>query len=139
MGKKFAYSGAVDDGFKMMDEGTYIFKIVSAKYDDLKDSVAVGLTTKAGEKHTEFYNLVKNNGDVNEFQVKNIVRLCATALEDASLKKQPFDTDTLDEIVGKFIEAEVQHSTYNGKTRAQLNPWSYAPAQSFISDDLDEL
>lgn len=140
MGKKFGYTGEVD-GFKMLDEGTYIFKILSASFDEIKDSVTVKLVTQDGEKHTEFFNLVKNNDEVNDFQVKHIIRLCATALNDDGLKKQPFDTDVLTDIEGKYFQGTIQHSTYNGKSRANLAPYDYAVADGFNAtvDDLDSL
>lgn len=139
MGKKFAFSGEVD-GFKMMDEGTYIFKVLEAKYDEMKDSVSVKVANQAGKTHVEFFNLVKNNGEVNEFQVKSIVRLCATALNDESLKFQPFDTDVLVDLVGAFFQADIVHDSYNDKERANIAPFSYASAEGFDSkDELDEL
>ena len=139
MGKKYNFSGEVD-GFKMLDEGSYIFKILSADFDEIKDAVVVKLVTQDGEKHTEFFNLVKANSEVNNFQVKHIIRLCATALNDDALKKQPFDTDVLADIKGKFFQGTIQHSTYNGKTKATLAPFDYAVSEGFnVADDLDDL
>lgn len=140
MGKKFNFSGNVDGDFKLLDEGSYIFKILSANFDEMKDSVVVKLVTQDGEKHTEFFNLVKANGEVNDFQVKHIIRLCATALDDEALKREPFDTDILEKIEGKFFQGSIQHSTYNGKTRANLAPFDYAVSEGFnVADDLDDL
>lgn len=141
MGKKFGFSGNVD--FKMLDEGIYTFKILSASFDDTKDAVVISVVTQDGEKHTEFFNLVKTSGEVNDFQVKNILRLCACALDDNNIKKHPFDTDYCSQIVGKYFEAEIQHNTYNDKTKAQFNPFTYKTSYGFggsaSEDDLDNL
>ena len=139
MGKKYNFSGSVD-GFKKLDEGSYIFKVLSAEFDDVKETVTVKLVTQDGEKHTEFFNFVNASGEVNDFPIKHIVRLCATALKDESLKDEPFDTDYLPLIVGKFFQGSIQHSTYNGKTKVKLAPFDYAVSEGFnVTDDLDEL
>lgn len=144
MGKKFKGSGNVD-GFPMLNEGKYAFKVLSAKYNEAKDNVELDIVTQDGEKHKEYYNLVKQSGEVNTFAVDSVIRLCSACLNNESLKQQELDIDWLPMIVGKFFVDEIQHNEYNGKTSAHLNPYKYESASGFDAvsqsdeDDLDNI
>lgn len=144
MGKKFKGSGNVD-GFPMLNEGKYAFKVLSAQYNEAKDNVELNVVTQDGEKHKEYYNLVKQSGEVNTFAVDSVIRLCSACLNNESLKQQELDIDWLPMIVGKFFVDEIQHNEYNGKTSAHLNPYKYESASGFDAvsqsdeDDLDNI
>lgn len=144
MGKKFKGSGNVD-GFPMLNEGKYTFKVLSVQYNEAKDSVELNVVTQDGEKHRQYYNLVTQSGIVNKFIVDAVIRLCSACLNNESLKQEELDIDWLPMIVGKYFTNEIQHDEYKGNTTANLNPFNYKYASGFDAisqsdeDDLDNI
>ena len=98
-----------EGGFKVIPEGTTIFKVVGvddSKYEDF-GKLAVKLQTAKGETHTETFTLVKANGDLNEGALKAWSYFARTCLNN-------FQADEIDtqDIVGCYIQATVEHETY---------------------------
>lgn len=98
-------------------EGSYSFKIVGVdKYGD--NSLYLRMKTADGEyTHTEKYFFTTRTGGVNEFAQRNFTTLIRSAMNDRTLRGQ-FNTDSL---VGKWIDADITWSEYNGKTTASLS------------------
>lgn len=141
-----------EGGFSLIPEGTTTFKIVAVEYKEDFGKMTVDMQTKSGQKHTERFSLLKNNGEVNEGALKAFSYFAKTALNN-------FQLDEIDEqdIVGCYITATVKHEEYeyekDGETKsgksARLN--DYAVAVGFGSekateesteeelDDLDEM
>ena len=140
-----------EGGFKVIPEGTTIFKVVGvddSKYEDF-GKLAVKLQTAKGETHTETFTLIKANGDLNEGALKAWSYFARTCLNN-------FRADEIDtqDIVGCFITATVKHETYTRTkgdkagteaTSVRLN--DYTTASGFGSgaakaetevDDLDD-
>ena len=128
-----------EGGFSLIPEGTTTFKIVAVEYKEDFGKMTVDMQTKSGQKHTERFSLLKNNGEVNEGALKAFSYFAKTALNN-------FQLDEIDEqdIVGCYITATVKHEEYeyekDGETKsgksARLN--DYAVAVGFGSDKATE-
>lgn len=102
-----------ESNFKIIPEGTTIFKVVEVddtKYEDF-GKLAVKLQTAKGETHTENFTLVKKTGELNEGALKAWSYFARTCLNN-------FQADEIDtqDIVGCYIQATVKHEKY---TRTQ--------------------
>ena len=128
-----------EGGFSLIPEGTTTFKIVAVEYKEDFGKMTVEMQTKSGQKHTERFSLLKNNGEVNEGALKAFSYFAKTALNN-------FQLDEIDEqdIVGCYITATVKHEDYeyekDGETKsgksARLN--DYAVAVGFGSTKSDD-
>ena len=138
-----------EGGFKVIPEGTTVFKVVEvddSKYEDY-GKLAVKLQTAKGETHTETFSLIKGNGDLNEGALKAWSYFARTCLNN-------FQADEIDtqDIVGCYIQATVKHETYiktkgdnagdEGKA-VRLNDYTTATgfggkAPESVEEDIDE-
>lgn len=138
---KFTLSKA--NTFTLIPVGFHVFKIVEvdmSKYDDY-GKIAINMETVNGQKHTERFSLTDNKGELNEKAYNAFSYFCRTALND--YKNDDIDTDDL---IGRFIRAEVKHvesTTINertGKPYVNVNLGDKEPALGFDVDDAsDEL
>lgn len=118
-----------EGGFTLIPEGTTTFKIVGVEYKEDFGKMSVEMQTKGGQKHTERFSLIKNNGEVNEGALKAFSFFAKTALNNFSL-------DEIDEtdLIGCYITATVKHESYeydkDGETKkgksARLNDYAVA-------------
>lgn len=95
--------------FTLIPEGVTIFKVMEvddSKYDDF-GKIGVKLQTAKGETHTENFNLIKANGELNEGALKAWSYFARTCLNNY----QADEIDTQD-IVGCYIQATVKHEKY---------------------------
>lgn len=140
-----------EGGFTLIPEGTTTFKIVAVEYKEDFGKMSVEMQTKTGQKHTERFSLLKNNGEVNEGALKAFSYFAKTALNN-------FQLDEIDEsdLIGCYITATVKHEEYSyekdGETKtgksARLNDYAVAvgfgsakieeDSQDSESDDLDD-
>lgn len=128
-----------EGGFTLIPEGTTTFKIVGVEYKEDFGKMTIEMQTKSGQKHTERFSLLKNDGEVNEGALKAFSFFAKTALNN-------FQLDEIDEtdLVGCYITATVKHEEYeyekDGETKsgksARLN--DYAVAVGFGSDKANE-
>lgn len=93
-----------EGGFTPIPKGTHIFKITKSTYDEDFGKLEVEMVTKSGQKHIERFSLIGNDGEVNEGANKAFSYFAKTALNNFDLDE--IDTD---DIVGCYIEAEVEH------------------------------
>lgn len=138
-----------DGGFKVIPEGTTIFKVVEvddSKYEDF-GKLAVKLQNAKGETHTENFTLIKGDGDLNEGALKAWSYFARTCLNN-------FQADEIDtqDIVGCYIQATVKHETYTrtkgekaGTEGIAVRLNDYTTATGFggkvaedVEDDIDE-
>jgi hypothetical protein len=142
-----------ESAFKVIPEGTYIFKIVEvddSKYEDF-GKLSVKLQTAKGESHTENFSLIKKGGELNEGALKAWSYFARTCLNN-------FQADEIDtqDIVGCYIQATVKHETYTktqgekaGETGTAVRLNDYSTASGFggnkaapvedEGDDIDDL
>ena len=98
-----------ENSFKIIPEGTTIFKVVEvddSKYEDF-GKLTVKLQTAKGETHTETFTIVKASGELNEGALKAWSYFARTCLNNY----QADEIDTQD-IVGCYIKATVKHEKY---------------------------
>lgn len=92
------------NGFQLLAEGTYIFKVVSASYDEDFGKIEIKLQTKDGKTHTERFTVLTASGELNEGAMRSFSYFAKTVLNNFKV-----DEIEVDELVGKFIKAEVKH------------------------------
>jgi hypothetical protein len=103
-----------ESSFKIIPEGTTIFKVVEvddSKYEDF-GKLSVKLQTAKGETHTENFTIIKANGELNEGALKAWSYFARTCLNNY----QADEIDTQD-IVGCYIKATVKHEEYTRTKR----------------------
>ena len=132
-----------ESAFKIIPEGTTIFKVVEvddSKYEDF-GKLSVKLQTAKGETHTENFTIVKANGELNEGALKAWSYFARTCLNN-------FQADEIDtqDIVGCYIQATVKHEKYirtkgdhagEEGTAVRLN--DYTPAPGFAKAEIETL
>ena len=127
-----------EGGFTLIPEGTTIFKITGVEYKEDFGKMKVELQTKAGQKHTEPFSLLKNDGEVNEGALKAFSYFAKTALNN-------FQLDEIDEtdLIGCYIQATVKHEEFESNKEpgkmlksARLN--DYAVAVGFGNEKASE-
>lgn len=134
--------------FTLIPEGSAIFKVMEvddSKYEDF-GKLAVSLQTAKGEKHTENFKLVKDNGELNEGALKAWSYFARVCLNN-------FAADEIDtqDIVNCYIKATVKHEKFTftrgdrkGEEGTTVRLNDYATATGFDvgsvadADDLDE-
>lgn len=94
----------ISTNFTVIPEGTYVFRITNATYDEKFGKVAVSLETANGKKHTEFFRLLDKNGNPNDGAYSAFSMLAVTAMQDREL--QNVDPS---ELIGRYFEATVVH------------------------------
>ena len=91
-------------GFALIPEGTYVFRIYDAKYDEEFGKIKVKLVNAAGMTHTERFSIKDKNDEMNEKALNAFSYFAKTAMGDFSLE----DIDP-EELIDHFICAEVVH------------------------------
>jgi hypothetical protein len=92
-------------GFALIPEGTYVFRIYDAKYDEDFGKIEVKLVNAAGMTHTERFSIKDKNDEINEKALNAFSYFAKTAMGDFALE----DIDP-EELIDKYIRAEVVHS-----------------------------
>lgn len=93
-------------GFVLIPEGSYVFRITGAKYDETFGKLEVYMETQKGLKHTERFSLMNKNGEPNERALAAFSFFAKTALQDYRMNS----IDHTD-LVGHYIKAQVVHTT----------------------------
>lgn len=130
-------------GFSLIPEGFHVLKITKvdeSKYEKF-GKLEITLETANGQTHTERFSLLDAKGEVNEKALNAFTYFARTALND-------YKTDDIDaqELVGRFIRAEVKHvasdkiNERTGKPYVNVNLGDKEPALGFDgdSDDSDD-
>ena len=134
-------------GFTPIPEGTHVFKITGAEYDEDFGIVDIQMVTADGKKHNERFFLMTQDGEPNEGALNAFSYFAKNALNDFTIE----EVDPAD-LVGCFFQADVSHDVQPNKndpnktvTWIRLNNWK--PSEGFAKKgqaqngtiDLDDL
>lgn len=100
------------EGFTLIPEGTYVFQIVKVEYKEEFGKMAITMQTQGGTKHIERFSLLKSDGSPNEGAYNAFSYFAKTALNDFSLTEIDHE-----DLVGCFIECDVEHDTQENKNK----------------------
>lgn len=141
-----------ETGFSILPEGPITLKIVGVKYDEDFGKMEVEMQSQSGQKHTERFSLIKQNGEPNEGALKAFSYFSKTALNN-------FNLDEIDDqdLVGCYVSANIKHeqNEYTDRktgelktaTNVRLNDLKWAggfggsnmdPIEDDSADDLDD-
>ena len=121
-------------GFTLIPEGTYVFRIYDAKYDEEFGKIEVKLVNAQGITHTERFSIKDSNDELNEKALNAFSYFAKTAMNDFELE----DIDP-EELIDHYIEAEVVHTKLPStkdptKTVTFANLGDKAPADGFDTE-----
>ena len=116
----------LSEGFSLVPEGTHVFKIITVNYKEDFGKMEVVMQTQSGLKHTERFSLLKSDGEPNEGALNAFSYFAKVALNDFSLTEIDHE-----DLLGCFIECDVEHDTNKTVTFARL-------ADKRASDGWDE-
>jgi len=96
------------EGYTLIPEGEQVLKITKVDDSDYEKfgKLIITFASASGTSTRENYNFVNDDGTTNEIADGIYTRIARAALNDQTLDE--FDSDDL---VGKFINAEVVHNT----------------------------
>lgn len=97
-------------GFTPIAEGEHIFKITKSTYDEDFGKLEIEMMIASGQKHTERFSLIRNDGEINEGALNAFSYFAKTALNN-------FNLDEIDhnDLVGCYIKATVEHEKVPSK------------------------
>ena len=98
--------------FTPIAEGRHVFKIISSNYDTDFGKLEIGMALANGQRHTERFYFIKNDGEINEGAQNVFSYFAKTALDDFTLEE--IDSD---DIVGCYIKATVEHDVQPNKNK----------------------
>lgn len=119
------------DGFSIIPEGTYVFKITDVTYDETYGKLEVKMKTAKGQKYTERFSLKKSDDSYNEGALGAFSYFAKVAMNDFNMT----DIDP-NELVGHYMRAKITHlkkeSNKNpGKFVTFMNLGDKEPADGF--------
>ncbi len=119
------------NGFTLIPEGGYIFRIYEAHYDEDFGRIEIKLVNAKGMTHTERFSVKNNDNTFNEKALGAFSYFAKTAMNDYGLE----DIDP-NELVDHYIWAEVVHTSLPSKkdptkTMTFANLGEKAPADGF--------
>lgn len=94
-----------DSTFTIIPEGKHIFKVEDVEYDKDFGVIEIHLITENGMKHKERFNLIGNDGEVNQRALNAFSYTARVLMNDFDLK----EIDHRD-LVGRYMKAEVKHN-----------------------------
>lgn len=92
-------------GFTIIPEGEHIFKVEDVEYDKDFGVIEIHYITKNGMKHKERFNLIGNDGEINQGALNAFSYTARVLMNDFTLK----EIDHRD-LVGRYMKAEVKHN-----------------------------
>ena len=121
-------------GFTLIPEGTYVFRIYDAKYDEEFGKIEVKMVNAAGMTHTERFSIKDKNDELNEKALNAFSYFAKTVMGDYTLE----DIDPA-ELVDHFVCAEVVHTKLPSnkdpnKTVTFANLGDKSPAEYFDTE-----
>lgn len=121
-------------GFTLIPEGTYVFRVYGATYDEEFGKIEVKLVNAAGMTHTERFSIKDKNDEMNEKALNAFSYFAKTVMGDYTLE----DIDPA-ELVDHFICAEVVHTKLPSnkdpnKTVTFANLGDKSPAEYFDTE-----
>lgn len=121
-------------GFILIPEGTYVFRVYDATYDEEFGKIEVKLVNAQGMTHTERFSIKDNNDELNEKALNAFSYFAKTVMGDYTLE----DIDP-SELIDHFICAEVVHTKLPSnkdpnKTVTFANLGDKSPAEYFDTE-----
>lgn len=121
-------------GFTIIPEGEHIFKVEDVEYDKDFGVIEIHYITKNGMKHKERFNLIGNDGEINQGALNAFSYTARVLMNDFTLK----EIDHRD-LVGRYMKAEVKHnivpsSKDPSKNLTFVNLGDKYPADGFEDD-----
>lgn len=121
-------------GFRVIPEGTYVFRIYDASYDEEFGKIIVKLVNAQGATQTERFSIKDQNDEINEKSLNAFSYFAKTAMNDFTLD----DVDPC-ELIGHYIRAEVSHTQLPSskdptKTVTFANLGDKSPADGFDTE-----
>lgn len=98
------------NGYQVIPEGEYVFRIYDAKYDEDFGRVEISLVNAQGATHKERYNLKNANDEFNEAAMNAFSYFAKTAMNDYGMS----DIDPV-ELKDHYIRAEITHTQVESK------------------------
>lgn len=122
------------NGFMVIPEGVYVFRIYDASYDEEYGKIEVKMVTAQGLTHTEKFSIKDSNDNINEKALGVFSYFAKTAMNDFSLE----DVDP-EELIGHYIRAEIVHNLLPSrkdpnKTVTFANLGDKSPADGFDTE-----
>lgn len=93
-------------GFVLIPEGTYVFRVYDATYDEDFGRIEVKLVNAQGMTHTERFSIKDKNDEFNEKALNAFSYFAKTVMNNYGLE----DVDP-EELINHYICAEVVHTT----------------------------
>lgn len=124
--------------FTIIPEGEHIFKVEDVEYDKDFGTMEIYLITENGMKHKERFNLIGNNGEVNQGALNAFSYTARVLMNDFSLKEIDHQ-----ELVGRYMKAQVKHnivpsSKDPSKNLTFVNLGDKYPAEGFEENSNEE-
>ena len=96
--------------FQMIPEGVTVFKVTKVEHDEDFGKIQLTLTTKEGHTHSERFQYLNQQGEINEGALKAFTYFAKNCLNN-------FDVDEIetDDLLNCYIKATVKHETYTKK------------------------
>ena len=125
-------------GFVIIPEGEHVFKVEDVEYDKDFGVIELHLITKNGMKHKERFNLIRNDGEINQPALNAFSYTARVLMNDFSLK----EIDHRD-LIGRYMKAEVKHNVVPSakdpsKNLTFVNLGDKYPADGFEEDSDEE-
>lgn len=119
------------NGFHLIPEGTHVFRVYDATYDEEFGKIEVKLVNAEGMTHTERFSIKNANDEINEKALNAFSYFAKTVMGNFSLE----DIDP-EELVNHFIRAEVVYTKIQSnkdpnKTVIFVNLGDKSPADGF--------
>lgn len=121
-------------GFTLIPEGTYVFRVYAATYDEEFGKIEVKLVNAAGMTHTERFSIKDKNDELNEKALNAFSYFAKTVMNDYTME----DIDP-SELIDHFVCAEVIHTKLPSnkdpnKTVTFVNLGDKSPADYFDTE-----
>lgn len=125
------------DGFSIIPEGEYVFRIYEVNHDEDFGKVEIKLINAKGQTMTERFTLMQQGGEYNERALSAFSYFAKTAMNDFGME----DVEPKD-LVNHYIRAEVVHTKSPSKkdpnkTVTFANLGDKSPADGFDTQPVE--
>lgn len=102
------------DGFRVLPEGEYIFRIYDVTYDENFGKLVVKMISAKGDSFTERFSLKTKNDEWNEGALNAFSFFAKTVLNQ-------FDRSDIDprELIGGYLSGEITHTKVPSKNNPE--------------------
>ncbi len=124
----------ITGGFSIIPEGTYVFRVYDASYDEEFGKIQVKLVNAQGATTTERFSIKDKNDQLNERALSAFSFFAKNVMNDFSM-----DDLSPEEMIDHYVRAEVKHTivpsrTDPTKTVTFVNLGDLSPADGFDTE-----